>query len=180
MMGYDNVTHLLGGIPGASGAYAFFWLYNRLIADPLRVLYFFSWWSNIPDQEICGRLTSVPGTWWAQSPDRMLECSALLERNFMSWEATVLVCLYFAVLVTGTTWLLLRLCLINPLVRAIGGRRQREEDDERPILLRSSRPSWVEAHRISRGPSRPRSYSSGPARQKIDTGHLEGRTGSLI
>lgn len=117
-----NVTSAFGGVAGwtsLSGSMAFFWLYNRLIKDPLKVLYVYSWWRNISPIDICSRLTAVPAKWWSAAPDRIEECTALLDREFLSFEATILVCLYFGLIVALFTWLLMRCCVINPLVNAI-------------------------------------------------------------
>jgi len=118
----QNVTSLVGGIPGAcatAGSVAFFWVYNRLITDPLRLFYFLSWWRNVSPDQICSKLTMVSAEWWKATPDRMAECQALLEREFISWEATVLIAVYFGLMAALVTWLLLRCCVINPIVRAI-------------------------------------------------------------
>lgn len=118
----QNVSSVLGGVPGVcatTGSFAFFWLYNRLIVDPLRLFWLLSWWRNFPAEEICSKLTSVPAAWWSALPDRMDECRVLLDREFLSWEATVLISLYFSLLVVAATWLLMRCCIVNPLVRAL-------------------------------------------------------------
>lgn len=95
-------------------------IYDFLITEPLRSFYFKGpWWKNIPVQEICSRLTGVEGAWWTASKERMDECGALVEREFVSWDTTISVILYFAFLSFIIVYLVCYCVIVRPIVNAI-------------------------------------------------------------
>lgn len=118
----EKITHPLNTTAACAGVAttAGWWLYGKLITDPLRLFYFTGlWWHNAPRQEICFRLTNIEAKWWLTNPDRMSECMALTEREFESWDATVMTVLYFTVLTFGVLQCLCQCCVVKPIIRAL-------------------------------------------------------------
>lgn len=98
----------------------FLTLYHILVTEPLRKFYFVGpWWGNIPDTEICARMTGVDAAWWAATADRMAECDTLLERQFESWDATIMIALYFAILSFFFFNLLCNCFIVRPIVKSL-------------------------------------------------------------
>lgn len=111
-----NTTVACAGLATTAG----WWIYNKLITNPLRTFYFVGpWWGNVPKPEICFRITNVEAKWWEANTDRMKECTALTEREFESWDATIMTTLYFTVLTFGILQMFCQCCVIKPIVHAI-------------------------------------------------------------
>lgn len=128
---------------GTTAAAVGWYIYNQLVTNPLRCFYFKGWvWGNVPLSEVCFRITNVESKWWSATQERMDECRLLTEREFESWDATVMTSLYFTALTFGVLQLTCHCCFIRPLLRAVrivpnAQRRQRrdyasdrEEDEE--------------------------------------------------
>lgn len=127
---------------GAVAAAIGWWLYSKLITNPLHIFYSKSviGWGNIPQHHICARMMGnkpefSPALY--DSCDYMREqCRLMIEREFESWDATIMVVLYATVLSFIVLQLLCHCCLIRPLVNAFRDvpRRQRrriyKEEDE--------------------------------------------------
>ena len=111
-----NTTIACAGVASSIGL----WAYHKLITDPLRTFYFVgAYWRNAPKPEICFRLTNVDSSWWSSTSDRMDQCIALTEREFESFDATLMTTLYFTVLTFVILHLFCNCCVVNPIVRAI-------------------------------------------------------------
>lgn len=96
------------------------WLYEKTITNPLRILYFVGpVWKNAPPDEICHSITGVPAAWWAESGDHASACAELLDRKFHSFDASVMVTVYFTVLTFVVLQLVCTCCCIKPLAREI-------------------------------------------------------------
>ena len=121
LMRFSNQTTACATLASAAG----WWLYNRMITDPLRILYFIGpWWNNAPMSEICFQLTNVKSEWWEAEPSRMIECESLAERQFQSWDATVMVCLWFSFLLFVVFQLFCHCFVIRPLVNSFKRRNE--------------------------------------------------------
>lgn len=96
------------------------WLYEKTITNPLRVLYFNGFiWGNMPEDEICHSLTGVPAVWWSGDPEHMEKCIELLERKFHSWDVSVMSCMYFTLLLFVVLHVLCTCFCIRPIARAL-------------------------------------------------------------
>lgn len=118
---------------GTTAAAVGWWVYTQLVTNPLRCFYFKgAWWGNVPLSEVCFRITNVESKWWSATSERMDECRQLTEREFESWDATIMTSLYFTALTFGVLQLTCHCCFIRPLVRAIRivpKRRRRNDED---------------------------------------------------
>lgn len=104
----------------ASGASVALWVYDKVITNPLRVLYFVGpIWKNAPPDEICHSITSVPAAWWAATPERQRACLDLLERRFASFDAGFATCVYFAFLTFVVLQITCTCLCVRPLARAL-------------------------------------------------------------
>jgi hypothetical protein len=106
---------------GATGvaALAAMWVYNKMITVPLRTFYFVGpWWRNAPLSEICFKLTNIDSKNWEMNNQTQTMCRELTEREFESWDATVLTTLYFTALTFGTLQLCCSCFVIRPIVHA--------------------------------------------------------------
>jgi hypothetical protein len=90
---------------------------DEAVTKPLRVFYFVGpVWHNMTPTEICHSLTGVDASWWAATPDRLLQCEELLARHFVSFDATVVYTAYFALVGLAVGTLVCRFCCIRPAV----------------------------------------------------------------
>jgi len=83
-----------------SGIAAFCWVYEKVITDPLRVLYYVGpVWQNKSPAEMCYILTgmTLPQTHWTDTDYNKAECAALLERQFKFWSNSFYSVFYFTV-----------------------------------------------------------------------------------
>jgi hypothetical protein len=119
----STVTDVVSGTTVACATTAVgvgLWIYEKTITNPLRILYFVGpVWKNAPPDEICHSLTGVPSAWWVENLDRQQACADLLERKFSSFDASVMVTVYFTFLTFVVLQLLCTCCCIRPLARAI-------------------------------------------------------------
>lgn len=104
----------------SAAAAAGFWVYQKLVTDPLRIFYFVGpVWSNAPPAEICYDLTGVKAAWWEESPDRAQQCMNLLNRKFGSFDATVMTTLYFTIVTFILMQTICRCFFIRPIIREL-------------------------------------------------------------
>jgi hypothetical protein len=111
-----NTATASAGLAASAG----YWFYQKTITDPLRTFYFVGpYWHNAPIPEVCFRMTNVDSKFWSSSADHMQECNDLTERQFRSFDATVMTTLYFTVLTFGLLQLCCQCCLVRPIIRAL-------------------------------------------------------------
>ena len=115
-----NTTTACGAIAIAAG----WWVYDQLITHPLRSFYFKGpWWHNIPQSDICARMMGnkpeFPAALYNSSDYMREQCTAMVEREFESWNTTIIVSLYFTVLTFGVLQLLCHCCIVRPIIKAI-------------------------------------------------------------
>lgn len=107
----------------SSGMSAGYWTFDKLITTPLRIFYFVGpVWGNAPRSEICYMLTKIEAEKWSRDAIHVMECQELLERKFVSWDATILTSAYFAVLTFTILQLACRCCFVRPIIRDIANR----------------------------------------------------------
>lgn len=93
------------------------WIYYKLITEPLRLFYFVGpVWGNVRPEQVCFELTGVDSGWWNTTDDRLSECQRLLNTRFHSFEVTILCVLYFASAVFAVLYLVCRCCFLRPFV----------------------------------------------------------------
>jgi hypothetical protein len=80
----------------------FFSIYDLIIVDPLRQLYYFGpgvaqfgFWGGMGATEMCQSLSPLSTSFWQQHPD---ECAILLETKFHSFRVTMELFIYFILL----------------------------------------------------------------------------------
>ena len=118
----DYVIHPLStGVACAGVAATAAWkVYDVLVTNPLRVFYFKgAWWHNVPIAEVCFQMSGVEAKWWGATDEHMSECQNLAERNFESWDATVMTTLYFTGLSFVVVYMFCNCLIVRPIVNAL-------------------------------------------------------------
>lgn len=115
-----NTTAACAGLATSAG----WWIYNRLITDPLRTFYFKGWWwHNMPQANICAMMMGNKPEFSAElydSCDLMREkCRIMVEREFESWDATIMTTLYFTVLTFGVLQMVCHCFVVKPIIYAL-------------------------------------------------------------
>jgi hypothetical protein len=88
-------------------------VYDTLITRPLKRFYFMGpVWKNEKPENICYSLTKTDASFWTATPENMDKCIETLEKNFKSWDVTVMTSLYFFVLTFVSVKLLF--CIFYP------------------------------------------------------------------
>ena len=102
------------------------WIYGQVITNPLHVFYrkgaLGLGWANIPQADICagmmGNKPEFPPALYDSCDYMREQCRQMIDREFESKDATIMVALYFTVLTFGIMQLMCNCCFIRPLVRA--------------------------------------------------------------
>lgn len=119
---FQNQTSANAGF----AATAAWWMYHRLISDPLRFLYFVGpFWKGLPASEICAQLTRTEARFWEETPRNMQECLDRVEREYQSKEALVLVCVWFGLLLFILIQLLCRCIIVQPVLNVLKSKSPR-------------------------------------------------------
>ena len=115
-----NSTTACGALAAAAG----WWVYDQQITHPLRTFYLKGpWWHNIPECDICARMMGNKPEFAAaiyNSSDYMrTQCSAMIDREFESWNTTIITTLYFTALTFGVLQVLCHCCIVRPIINAV-------------------------------------------------------------
>lgn len=115
-----NTTTACGAISAAAG----WWVYDQLITHPLRSFYLKGpWWHNVPEPFICAHMQGDKPEFSASyynSTDYLRgQCTAMIDREFESWEATIMGTLYFTALTFGVLQLMCHCCIVRPIINAV-------------------------------------------------------------
>lgn len=79
-----------------AGVSAYF-LFNLLVIMPLHAFYFETIQGGLPSHEICARITkATEARFWQETAANVQHCQEILDRQFRSFEVTVLMSIYFA------------------------------------------------------------------------------------
>jgi hypothetical protein len=104
--------------------YGLHFLPNKLVLEPLRVLYFqgpqlwgIGGWAGMAPEDICSQMTSVPAMTWRAF--RMDDCHALLDARFTSVAVTVWSALYLFAAYKIISLLWFRYFILGPVLAEI-------------------------------------------------------------
>lgn len=127
---FANATTACGAVSAAVG----WWVYDQLITHPLRSFYLKGpWWHNIPQADICARMAGNKPEFTAEFYNATEytrgQCQIMIDREFESWNTTVMTALYFTVLTFGTLQLLCHCCIVRPILNAINPTRKTKKDE---------------------------------------------------
>ncbi len=105
----------------------FHWLAQRLVVDPIDLLYRHGWWGGQGEADICAHLTLISAEWWSSRNDNMVECQRLLRNKASSFALSLAASLYLYLLLSGFYRLV---CYVLPAMIARCCCRRRESKKE--------------------------------------------------